>query len=420
MPSDVVIAEDVCMSYALHTNQITGPIKEILSDSLGIRSGAPRRQVLDRVSFRLGRGERLGIVGGNGAGKTTLLKIVAGLLRPDSGRIQVNGRLTAILALGLGVHPEFTGRESILFGGLLLGVSRRLIESKIDEIVDFSGLRDFIDQPIRTYSSGMRARLYVSTALSIDPDVLAVDEALSTGDVAFADKCKRRIREIARSGATTIFVSHNTQQMLEMCTRGLFLRRGRTAGEGAIDQVVSSYLISVVEARAEDVRARINSDFALLRGTGDVQLTEAHVAAPDGKQSVLYSGEPGTIRLTLVGATDETKSVTVFVGLMRRDTGEYVGEINSKYALLENAAGPTEKAFDVCGKLVLRIELKPVLLTTNEYSLWIQVGERGSGALFCEYKNVAPFYVANRAWPVSEGCSFWNPAQYVVEPSSDA
>lgn len=407
------------MSYALHANQITGPIKEIVFDAFGMRSSAPRRQVLDRVSFRLGRGERLGIVGGNGAGKTTLLKIVAGLLRPDSGRIQINGRLTAILALGLGVHPEFTGRESILFGGLLLGVSRRVIESKVNEIVDFSGLRDYIDQPIRTYSSGMRARLYVSTALSIDPDVLAVDEALSTGDVAFADKCKRRIREIARSGATTIFVSHNTQQMLEMCTRGLFLQRGRTAAEGTIDRVVSSYLISVVESRAEDIRSRINTDLALLRGTGDVQLAEATVAASDGKQGVLYSGEPGTIRLTLVGATDDVRSVTVFVGLMRQDTGEYVCEINSKYTIKENAASPTETAFDVRGKLALRIEMKPVLLTTNEYSLWVQIGERGSGALLCEYKNISPFYVANRAWPVSEGCSFWNPAHYVIESSNN-
>jgi ABC-type polysaccharide/polyol phosphate transport system ATPase subunit len=403
------------MSYALHSNQITGPIKEIVCESIGLRSNAPRRQVLDRVSFRLGRGERLGIVGGNGAGKTTLLKIVAGLLRPDSGQIQINGRLTAILALGLGVHPEFTGRESILFGGLLLGVTRRQIEAKLDEIVEFSGLRDFIDQPIRTYSSGMRARLYVSTALSVDPDVLVVDEALSTGDVAFADKCKRRIREIARSGATTIFVSHNTQQMLEMCTRGLFLQRGRAAGEGNIDQVVSSYLISVVEARAEEARARVVTDFAIQRGNGDVLLAEAHVGVPGERDGVLYSGEPGAIRLALVGQPGAARQVTVFVGLMRRDTGEYVGEINSKYALLEGTGKPTEVAFDVRERLALRIELDPVLMATNEYSLWIQLCERGSGTLFSEYKKVAPFYVANRAWPVSEGCSFWNPARYVIE-----
>lgn len=417
MPDTAITVEDVRMSYARHRNQILGPIGEILRESFGLRPDPNRRVVLDGINFALVRGERMGIVGGNGAGKTTLLKIVAGLLRPDSGQVRVNGRLTAILALGLGVHPDFTGRESILFGGLLLGASRRNIESHLEDIVSFSGLAEFIDQPIRTYSSGMRARLYVSTALSMQPDVLVVDEALSTGDAAFADKCKRRVHEIARSGATTIFVSHNTQQMIEVCTRGLFLRHGRIDADGPIDPVVSRYLMSVVEGRAEEIRARDEGHLPMLRGSGDVVVSAVEIFSQDGQAGLIHSGQRGTIRLTLLGRVGAVRRVVVFVGLLRRDTGDYVGEVNSKYTLQPSSSAPVATAFDVGERLTLRINLTPALMTTNEYSLWIQITEQGTGLVLSEYKNVAPFYAANKNWPVNEGCAFWNPAEFVVEPA---
>jgi len=193
------------------------------------------------VSFDVGWGEIFGVVGRNGAGKSTLLKIVSGTLDHTSGDVTVNGKVAAILELGSGFHPEFSGRENIYLGGMCLGLSREQVEERIDEIIDFSELRPFIDQPFKTYSSGMQSRLTFATATSIDPDILIIDEALSVGDARFQRKSFTRIERFRKRGKTILLVSHDVNTIATFCDRAVFLENGEVRDIGAPKRVILEY-----------------------------------------------------------------------------------------------------------------------------------------------------------------------------------
>jgi ABC-type polysaccharide/polyol phosphate transport system ATPase subunit len=196
---------------------------------------------LNKVTLQVRRGEVFGLIGANGAGKTTLLRLVARVMRPTSGRVVVRGRVAPLLAMGAGFHPELTGRENVFLNGALLGYTRYQIEECFDQIVDFAELRDFIEAPLRTYSSGMMARLGFSVATAVMPEVLIVDEVLSVGDIAFQEKCGVRISQFRDQGATILLVSHGMGSIKEMCDRAAWLSHGEVVHVGEADQVVEKF-----------------------------------------------------------------------------------------------------------------------------------------------------------------------------------
>jgi len=196
---------------------------------------------LKDVSFRVEPGESMAIVGGNGAGKSTLLSLVTGLCKPTTGRIAVNGRVAALLELGSGFHPDLTGAENILLNASLLGLSRKRTEACFDEIVDFSGVGDFINDPIRTYSSGMTMRLAFSVAVHVQPDILIIDEVLAVGDQAFQHKCFERIARFKQEGRTLLFVSHAAPLVRLFCNRTIWLDHGEAVLIGTPDEVLNAY-----------------------------------------------------------------------------------------------------------------------------------------------------------------------------------
>jgi ABC-type polysaccharide/polyol phosphate transport system ATPase subunit len=210
---------------------------------------------LDGVSFEVRRGELFSVIGGNGSGKSTLLKLISGILKPTSGRIDVTGRVTALIELGAGFHPEISGRENIFIAGSVLGLTKRDIAERYERIVEFSGLADFLEEPVKNYSSGMYVRLGFAVAIQTDPDVLLVDEVLAVGDEAFAHRCLRKIEELLAAGRTVVFVSHGLTLVESMSSRVLWLDRGHVRLVGEPRRVVDAYRQAVAEAEGAEHRA---------------------------------------------------------------------------------------------------------------------------------------------------------------------
>jgi ABC-2 type transport system ATP-binding protein len=196
---------------------------------------------LDHVDLEVNNGEILGIIGRNGAGKSTLLKIISRVLVPSDGRVRIRGRVSPLLELGAGFHPELTGRENIFVNGTLLGHTRREIDSRVSEIIEFAELGAFIDSPLRTYSSGMAARLGFAVATTWQPEILILDEVLSVGDEAFRHKCELRMRQFRDQGTTTLLVTHDSNTVEKLCSRALWLERGQVKALGPSGEVVSLY-----------------------------------------------------------------------------------------------------------------------------------------------------------------------------------
>jgi lipopolysaccharide transport system ATP-binding protein len=202
---------------------------------------------LKDISFKIRRGEALGIIGPNGAGKSTILKILSDIIKPNKGSKKVNGRLSALIEVGAGFHPDLTGKENIYLNGSILGMKRDEIEQKFDEIVEFSGLAEFIDTPVKRFSSGMYARLGFSVAAHMDPDVLLVDEVLSVGDLSFQRKCTEKMQSFIQNGTTIIFISHNLDAVRRLCPNAILLIDGKISFKGSSADAIEHYLKSVQE-----------------------------------------------------------------------------------------------------------------------------------------------------------------------------
>ncbi|HTG32098.1 MAG TPA: ABC transporter ATP-binding protein [Thermoanaerobaculia bacterium] len=254
-PAEVIRVEGVSKLYR---RTLPGDRLRTLKSALVGRSLAsglkPEESIaaLEAVDFAVHHGEAFGVIGGNGSGKSTLLKMVAGMLKPTTGRITVAGRVAALIELGAGFHPEISGRENVFINGAVLGLTRRQIESRYAEIVEFSGLGDFMEEPVKNYSSGMYVRLGFAVAVNTDPDVLLVDEVLAVGDEAFAHRCLRRIEEFLAAGKTLLLVSHSLDLVEGVCDRVLWLDNGRQRLVGEPRRVIDAYRQEVAEREGEE------------------------------------------------------------------------------------------------------------------------------------------------------------------------
>ena len=290
MTQPAVVIDNVSKRYRLYRER-----NQSLKASI-LRRGRARFDefwAIRDLSFEIESGQTFGIIGVNGSGKSTLLKCIARILRPDVGRITLEGKVAALLELGSGFHPELSGRENTYLNGSILGLSKKEIDAKFDEIVEFAGVGQFIDQPVKSYSSGMYVRLGFSVAINVDPDILLIDEILAVGDTAFQNKCMEKFLDFKRQGKTVVVVSHAVETMRSFCDQLAWLDHGKLVSVGRPDKLVDDYIDDAHTER------QVTDQGGTRWGSGEARLTAVEVLGPDGKRVTrLRSGEPATVRLS--------------------------------------------------------------------------------------------------------------------------
>lgn len=240
MKKPAIVVDDVSMKFNLSKEKVDS-LKEFIIKSIKREIQYNEFWALKNVSFTVEKGDRVGILGLNGAGKSTLLKVIAGVFKPTEGTVTKNGKIVPLLELGAGFDQQYTGRENIYLYGAMLGYSRKFIDEKFDEIVDFSELKEFIDVPVKNYSSGMKSRLGFSIATIVSPKILILDEVLSVGDAKFRKKSEKKIMDMFDSGVTVLFVSHSLEQVKRLCNKAMILEKGQLIAYGDIKKVAPKY-----------------------------------------------------------------------------------------------------------------------------------------------------------------------------------
>ena len=359
---------------------------------------------LDDLSFELKHGEVLGVIGRNGAGKSTLLKILSRITEPSRGYAEIHGRVGSLLEVGTGFHGELTGRENIYLNGAVLGMSRAEIKRKFDEIVDFSGVGDFIDTPVKRYSSGMTMRLAFSVAAHLEPEILIIDEVLAVGDVSFQKKCLGKMGEVAKEGRTILFVSHNMGAVANLCTGAILLEAGKLTEKGDTQSVIRSYLKSSESANSADPKSWRR------RGTGEARITNAELFdTEDNPTSTFSMGD------TIVVAFDvEFYRPFLYVDLVlevkRIDMGiSVLHMLNQDCGLFLTDVAPGKRRF--------RVELPNCMLYPNSYQFTFCIWTPGTPIDFVD--GILDFSmvqsdITQRTWSLSghKEAIFYIPTQW--------
>lgn len=209
---------------------------------IGKRNKREKREILNNINLDIKKGETVALIGVNGSGKSTLLKLMTKIIYPNEGTIETNGKLTSLLELGAGFHPDFSGRENIYFNASIFGLTKKEIDDRLDKIIDFSELGEYIDNPVRTYSSGMYMRLAFSVAINVDAEILLIDEILSVGDQHFQEKCFNKMRQLRKEGKTMVFVTHSMDSVKQLCNRAIWLYEGKVKLDGNTEEVIAEYI----------------------------------------------------------------------------------------------------------------------------------------------------------------------------------
>ena len=329
----------------------------------GQRNSREELWALKDVSFAIERGKTLGLIGPNGSGKSTVLKLITRILEPTSGQVVVQGRVSALIELGAGFHPDLTGRENVYLNGSLLGFGRNEMKGKFDSIVEFSELEKFIDVPIKHYSSGMHMRLGFAVAIHVDPDILLIDEILAVGDQAFQNKCLGKIGELKSQGVTILFVSHDLEAVRNLCPSAIWLENGVIQESGTTDRVIDSYLNNVTaltEARLS--RERPTRDNENRWGSGEVEITEVRFLDAQGRERRAFkTGEQMVVRLRYQAHTEVQQPV--FGLAIYASDGVQINGPNTKLS------DYTVESVEGAGEIDYIVDVLPLLEGTYELSV---------------------------------------------------
>jgi ABC-type polysaccharide/polyol phosphate transport system ATPase subunit len=343
------------------------------------RGGMREVQALRDVSLSVEPGDAVGLVGRNGSGKTTLLRVISGIIKPTSGRMEAGGRIASLLELGAGFHPDFTGRENVYLNGSIHGLSRARVREVMDEIVAFAELEKFIDLPVRTYSSGMFMRLGFSVAAHIQSDVLLLDEVFAVGDESFQRKCFGKIAEFKNRGGTILFVSHDAQAVERLCDRAVLLRQGEVAFDGETREAIAAYrrLLSA-DANPDELEAGLKE-----WGSGEARIVTAQLLDDDGDERVqLAAGEPATVRLVL--ASDPGIAPPRVSLELRDDGGLVLGTVTQDTSALGWNGG---------GERELRFRLPRLPLADGRFHLRFALTDAESGRPLHTLDDAVRFFV---------------------------
>jgi ABC-type polysaccharide/polyol phosphate transport system ATPase subunit len=354
--SGVIRVNDVTKIYKMYDNP-----KDRFKEALGIGHKQYYKDfyALNKVTFEVGKGEIVGIVGRNGSGKSTILKILTGVLTPTEGRVELDGKVSALLELGAGFNMEYTGMKNIYLNATMMHVSREEIEKKIPDILAFADIGDYIHQPVKTYSSGMFVRLAFAVAINVDPDILIVDEALAVGDTRFQLKCMDKFIEFMEAGKTILFVSHDVNSIKRFCNRAIWLNQGELIMDGNTDEVTDRYLdflkseLPIADYLAQYGKLRecsddeVNSDESHMdvstEGIDIVEIRELHIINNAGREEDnIIHGEKVSLKVSYV-VEDETIENPVLGVAIRRIDNEYICGLNTK---LDNVRIPWRKGYN--------------------------------------------------------------------------
>lgn len=385
--------ENVSVRYRVPRERI-GTFKEYIIRWLQRRVQHNTFWALKDLDLTIRRGEVFGFIGQNGAGKSTLLKLIARVLRPTRGRVWVQGRVAPLLEVGAGFHPELTGRENIFLNGAMLGFTRAEMNARFENIVEFAELSDFIDAPLRTYSSGMWARLGFAVATDVDPDILIVDEILSVGDEGFQRKSAERIDSFRQKGATILLVSHNLGQIESMCERAAWLDHGQLVAVGPARSVVNQYLERVRQSES----GRLAHEAAVTElprrwGTGRIEFTRVRIL--DGEQreeNIFHTGQ--ALCLEMEYEARQPVSDPIFGIAIYRQDGVHITGPNTTFAGLDTGT--------VQGRGKITYTLPALPLLEGRYAFTIAITNRDDTELFDYHERLYSFRVDNHGQDVNE------------------